>query len=401
MELNPYTPGGRPRVFVGRDEERRALKRRLGAVATFGEMAGPLMIFTGPRGLGKTSLLRDAADHARAQGFVVVWVVGVKRNPVLPELVKQVMSALERADVLTVPRVRQRITELGVRLNLGVASVEAKFAPQNDARTRFSISASALEDLLHEASTAVRDRGGAGLFVVIDELHAPLDPRTPSDRTPDADVVTDIALLLNIVQNMDAERDRYPLAVVGAGLPQTKALLTQAATFGERTQERVLTEFDESTSRAVLTEPARQLGVGWTDEAVDLAVARADGYPQALQVIGAAAWEAADPEEGDAIEREDIERSSAEVDLQMLSMFEARWGVASAVERRLVLAMALMHSDVVLRGDIADHMGVSSADLSVARASLISKGVIESAGRGMLRFTMPGFAEFVRARVDE
>lgn len=41
-------------------------------------------------------------------------------------------------------------------------------------------------------------------------------------------------------------------------------------------------------------------------------------------------------------------------------------------------------------------MGVSSNDLSVARRSLLDKGLVETADRGTLRFTVPGFAWFVR-----
>lgn len=401
MLPNPYTPGGRPRVFVGRDDERRVLRDRLARVIAFGEMAGPLTIVTGPRGLGKTSLLRDVADQAAADGFVVVWAVGVKRQPVLRDLAMKVRSALERADVLDSPHTRQRFKELGVRFHLGVASVEAKFGPAADTDASAAVALTDIEDLLFEASNAVRQRGGAGLLIVLDELHAPLDPRSGSDHSPDPAALRDVALLMNAFQNMDAERERFPLVVVGAGLPQTKSLLTRAATFGERTHETILSELDENTSQAVLVEPAGQLGVTWRDEAISAAVARADGYPQALQVIGAAAWETARPEAGGEITLSDVERSSSEVDAQMGSMFGARWDVATGYERRLMRAMAELEGDVVARRDIAERMGVRSSDLGVARASLISKGIIEPAGHGSLRFTIPGFDAFVRDRGDE
>ena len=40
---------------------------------------------------------------------------------------------------------------------------------------------------------------------------------------------------------------------------------------------------------------------------------------------------------------------------------------------------------------------MSSNDLSEPRRSLLDKGLVESADRGTLRFTVPGFAAFVRA----
>lgn len=44
--------------------------------------------------------------------------------------------------------------------------------------------------------------------------------------------------------------------------------------------------------------------------------------------------------------------------------------------------------------------GRTTPQLSTARKALIDKGLIEATGQGRLRFTMPGFAEFVRDQVD-
>jgi hypothetical protein len=40
---------------------------------------------------------------------------------------------------------------------------------------------------------------------------------------------------------------------------------------------------------------------------------------------------------------------------------------------------------------------VATTDLSVPRARLIDKGIIDASSRGALIFTIPGFAEYVRA----
>lgn len=50
----------------------------------------------------------------------------------------------------------------------------------------------------------------------------------------------------------------------------------------------------------------------------------------------------------------------------------------------------------VRRADLAAQMGVAGERLNVQRRRLIDKGLIESAGRGQLRYTTPGFAAFVR-----
>ena len=62
--------------------------------------------------------------------------------------------------------------------------------------------------------------------------------------------------------------------------------------------------------------------------------------------------------------------------------------------------MAGLGDGLVRRGELARAMGVTSDELSVPRARLIDKGIIDVAGRGELQFTIPGFAEFVRDHTD-
>ena len=66
-----------------------------------------------------------------------------------------------------------------------------------------------------------------------------------------------------------------------------------------------------------------------------------------------------------------------------------------------MLAMAELATESVLRADVAESMEVSSGDLSVVRGRLIQKGFVEAAGRGKLSFTVPGFGDWLRNRLDE
>ena len=392
---NPYTPSARPRVFVGREHERERLRGALAKVAAYGEMMGPLTIVTGPRGVGKTSLLRDVAGQAEHDGFVVAWSACVKQRPFLGEVTSSVLRALERADADS-PSVRA--SKVTVELNAGVAKLATEFtraAPAEAGRI------GPLLDFLESASTLVRARGGAGLVLMIDELHAPLESGNDWEYQPDAEAVTEAAVLLNAVQQMEAERERFPLGVVGAGLPQTKGLLTRAATFGERSHELTLGDLDEATSASVLTAPAEALEVRWSPDALQEAVATAQGYPQSLQVLGAATWEAARPEAGTTLTLADFEAGLAEAERSLTSMFEARWSVTTAAERSFLVAMAGLGDGPVRRQALAEALGVATTTLSTPRQSLLNKGVIEEAGRGLLRFTVPGFGPFVRRQGGE
>lgn len=242
-------------------------------------MMGPLTVATGPRGVGKTSLMRDLQSQAQEVGFVVAWVAGVKQRPFLADVIDRVTRALDRAGRLEKPG-RARVQEVGVEVGVGLAKVSATIARGDSAEVGSSAAlVGPVEDFFHTASHLVREAGGAGLLVIIDELHAPLLPRSDRDSTADPRAALDAAVLLNAVQNMEGEREDYPLGMIGAGLPETKAYLTRAATFGERTHEMVLHELDEVTARQVLTEPARGLGVSWSPEALTAATRAGGGYP--------------------------------------------------------------------------------------------------------------------------
>lgn len=68
------------------------------------------------------------------------------------------------------------------------------------------------------------------------------------------------------------------------------------------------------------------------------------------------------------------------------------------MEQALLSGMAAVAGPdgMVTTSDLVAATGRSTPQWSLARRSLIDKGLIESTGRGTLRFTMPSFAEFVR-----
>jgi hypothetical protein len=392
---NPYTPSDRPRVFVGRDAERTLLRDKLARVAAYGEMMGALTVVTGPRGVGKTSLLRDVAGQAEEDGFVLAWVSCVKQQPFLGEIVDRVERSLERAEVTTRSGGR-RLTDLSVELSAGFAKVRARL---DDAPATASTAlVGPLEDLLGRAGRLVRERGGAGLVVMIDELHAPLESTREWEYAPDREALVHGAVLLNALQNLGGVREGLPVGVIGAGLPQTKALLTRAATFGERSHEIVLGEFGPDDATRLLEAPAAALDVTWAPEALASVVDTARGYPQSLQILGAATWDAARPERGSVLDLADVEVGSRTARTALTSIFEARWAVATGSERSFLRAMAEVGRPIVRRREIAEQLSTTTEALSMVRRNVIVKGIVEEAGYGRLRFTIPGFEDFVLAQ---
>lgn len=66
---SPYTPGSVPLVLAGRDAPLTQIRTQLGGVATYGQFVGRIRVETGPRGVGKTSLLKAVQDSAAEAGL--------------------------------------------------------------------------------------------------------------------------------------------------------------------------------------------------------------------------------------------------------------------------------------------------------------------------------------------
>lgn len=384
---DPYTPGQTPRVLAGRTVELARIRDQLARVSAFGELGGPLLVFHAPRGIGKTSLLREGQRLATEAGFVTAWVACSRQQPFLPEVLRSIDRALQRADLDRDTKAgwRARLEKVsielglpGVKLTTGLTRADS---PANTPPATAPIAAT--EDLLHEAATLVRKRGGAGLVLFLDELHA-----------AGAD---DLAVLLNAVQNLDGERDLNPLAVVTAGLPVTPEAITRAATFGERSSFVPLDVLSETDAQSALTVPAAALGVTWDDEALELVTAEARGHPYLLQLAGSATWTTARPVAGAAITVDDVRRGAPRAREQLDAMFRARLNSASPGEQAFLRSMARARPDGanVTRAEIADGLGRSSQAISMPRERLIEKGVIEPVGHGLVRFTLPGFAQWL------
>ncbi|HEX7739777.1 MAG TPA: ATP-binding protein [Marmoricola sp.] len=387
MLENPFTPGQVPRILAGRVVELRRIGDQVARVAQYGELGGPLLVFHAPRGVGKTSLLRTAQRRAEAAGCVTAWVACTRDHSVLAELVAGIERSLVAAEVI--PRSQRRgwrtfIDSVTVQVGIPGVPVQASADIRlPEAPKRPTTPVGALEELLHEGAARVRARGGAGLVVFVDELHA----GSPGD----------LAVLLNALQNLDGRREDNPLAVIAAGLPVTPEALTRAATFGERSSFVPLDLLSSHDARIALSAPAEALGVTWTHAALDRLVDEARGHPYFLQLLGSTTWDAAAPGTGGRLGIADVRAGVPAARAQIDAMHRARWNAATPVEQAFLRAMAEVAppNGNVSRAAIAAAMGRASRAISVPRERLIEKGVIEPVGHGLVRFTLPGFGAYV------
>jgi hypothetical protein len=383
--LNPYSPGAglRPRELAGRDYEmasfdvlrERARNRR----------TSRSVVMTGLRGVGKTVLLNELADRARADGWIVAKVeadssaggrsfrhqVAHGLNRALREIVgsRRVAEGLRRA--LATFTSFSLHTDPSGGLTIGI-----EIDPERGRADTGSLETD-LTDLALDLGSAVEDlNAGVGLFV--DEMQDLSEPELIA-----------LCQACHEVGQRDAQ-----FYVVGAGLPSLPRVLAEARSYAERLFEYwPIGALAREDAASALIRPAAEIGVAWDDVAVGSVVVRSDGYPYFLQEFGKAAWDFAP---GPSITLGDAE-AGIRVGTDSLDngFFRSRWERATRSEREYMRAMAEDGDGPSQSGEVARRLGKESSAVGPARANLIHKGLIYAPEHGVIAFTVPGMADFI------
>lgn len=382
VQRSPYTPGAVAPTIYGRDNLLRKVKRELFFMTQEPGLLGQIQVYAGPRGIGKTSLLRAVETEAKALGFSTVWITAGDR-PLFTVLLDK-LSNIARSWGDEAGR-----KLIGLLSSLHVDAFGVSFDASSLSRTE-SKTASGHGDQMQrafiDALEEIRVRS-KGLVVCIDEV-----------QSADSEGLRALAYAW---QQMQAENPDLPAAVFAAGLSHAQDVITDAVSFAERFGYQHLESLDSAHAEEALVKPAQGKGVAWSPVTLQQAVNMAGGYPYFIQVVGNLVWEAAEfPDVGTTIglsSMNDVDEGFEEI---KRIMYRSRWHKATDVEREFLVAMAMDVGAPVKRADIASRMGRTSTAISMVRRSLLDKGIVEESGYGYLRFTVPGFAEFVRDELD-
>ncbi len=188
-----------------------------------------------------------------------------------------------------------------------------------------------------------------------------------------------------------------PLVVVGAGLPHLPVALAASKSYAERlfryvSVDRLPREMADRAWRV----PAGTEGVTFEDDALDELYRLTDGYPYFVQAYGKVTWDAA---VGSPITAADVREAAPEAESELaIGFFGARYDRATPAERDYMTAMADLGDGFVATADVARHLARKPQSLSPARDGLIKKGLVYSAERGSVAFTVPHFGRFLRSR---
>src|SRR5215218_6870745 len=193
-----------------------------------------------------------------------------------------------------------------------------------------------LVELLSDAAGVAADIG-SGIALFIDEMQ---------DVQPD-----DVSAICAACHELSQQG--APLIVVGAGLPHLPAVLSASKSYSERLFRYLrIDRLDREAADRALLAPA---------------------------------------------EREDVEFELA------VGFFGSRYDRATPAEREYMHAMAELggpNGAAVATSEVAVSLGRKPASLSPARDSLIKKGLVYSAERGQIAFTVPHFGRYLLGHPD-
>jgi hypothetical protein len=192
-----------------------------------------------------------------------------------------------------------------------------------------------------------------------------------------------------------ATQKNVPITLAAAGLPQIPRLTGEARSYAERLFTfPVIANLPTDDARVALVEPARQQGVEYTEEAVELALSWTEGYPFYIQQLGKHAWNLAGRS---PISANDIEAAMPVAQAALdSSIYEVRVQRATDQERRYMRAMAELGGGPYRSGAVAAKLGKTTAAISMVRQRLLDKGLVYATeDYGYVDFTVPRFAEFM------
>ncbi len=395
---NPYAPGAgqRPPELAGRDGELTAFDVVLERVAR-GRPERSLVL-TGLRGVGKTVLLGALRSAAVRRG----WGTGKLEARPDTSLRRQLSAALHYAvrelGSASGPTTADDGTEHVLGVLKGFALRDA--APASKLRDRWQpgidvpvVTGRAdsgdieidLVELLGDVAGLAADRG-RGVAVFIDEMQ---------DVGPD-----DVSALCAACHELSQQG--LPLIVVGAGLPHLPAVLSASKSYSERLFRYArIDRLDRAAADLALRSPARDEDADWTDDALAAMYEATAGYPYFVQAYGKVAWDVAPRS---PITADDVRVAAPEAEAELaVGFFGSRYERATPGEREYLRAMADVEQPDdepapagVATSAVADLLGRKPQSLSPARDALLKKGLVYSAERGRIAFTVPHFGRYLR-----
>jgi len=351
---NPFRPGfgSWPPAFVGR--ERDELLFREGLANGAGSRYHRSLV-TGPRGVGKTVLLAAFREIAEPQGYVTI---AVDAND---GMVRRICRDLRIIEAVFEDDPKWRVSK--ARAGLSFAHVD--FTRHADKAVVDNEPMVALKPLLERVARMVVARGGAGLLLTVDELHAAK--------------TVELERLGNDLQHLQE------IVFAAAALPtiDDQIFKSAGATFFSRLARFALEPLSIAESLAAIRPPFDEAGIGYDNVELTKTVELTKGYPYLVQLLGYEIWHRLTP--GHDIDT-DLLLAAFEA-AQAQSIFDVlapTWRQLSPSSKRVLAVISANGSGPMRVADVRERLGKTSSWFSVYRSRLMKAGVLGAPARGQV-----------------
>ncbi len=339
-------------------------------------------VVVGPRGTGKTVLLAEVERYVELerQSLVLRW----SGTESLAQRIADQYSALEgRLGGATRRGLRRIDTEVSVKAAPAGVGVEARFGGRDSPAHVQSVH-SLLEQLARAAARRHRT-----IVILADELQAASS--------------ADLRQLGVSIQDVANVR-RLPLALVGAGLPNTRHTFQHAkVTFLERLVLAPIGLLSDGDTRDAIEIPIVDAGRRINAAALEILAKASGGYPYAIQLVASYCWDAAGQGAEITARHARIAERKANDDL-CSGLFVTLWQRVSPADRTyLVAAARTRNADGESRtAEIGEFLGRVPSATTAMRDRLVNRhALLYSPARGVVRFTLPGFADWVARQAGQ
>ena len=383
--LNLYAAGSdeSPKYFAGREDILEAASLQIKALAA--NYQNRSIILYGLRGVGKTVLLNSIESIAEGEGVLVRHIEVEEKKGLISPLASaccSLSSSLNKIELVKskLDQMRNLFTSLTLSVDAGDGSLSFGF---NEDILGTSLASSRnlsgdFTDILVVLGKYAQ-AAGASILIGIDEL-----------QYAGKEELEALACALHRVTQLG-----LPVMFCCAGLPKLLKMLGEAKTYSERQFNFVKVDsLPRDKAVEAIVRPAQKLGVRYSDEAVDAIISYTEGYPYFIQELCSTIWTSSDSK---CISLETVLECTSLTDIRLdEGFFSVRYDRCTPRQKEFLIAMVRCGELPCTLANVAHYMGRDVSSIGPLRAQLISRGLIYSAARGEVDFTVPQFDRYLR-----
>ena len=353
--------GNKPATLVGRDAELLKLSNGLSARPGTKERA---ILILGQRGLGKTVLLIELAEYARAHDYIVA-----SPTVVSDDMLDRILEKLRRDGAKVLHDEKRKVTGANLSVLGFGAGIQTETVPEG--RRSF---ASQLLDLCEEAANAKK-----GILILVDEVQANSE-----------------ALKKLIIAYQEMVGEGQNIAVVFAGLPAavSKALNEHVLTFFNRASKLELNPISKAEIAIYYRQCFDTLGLKISDRQVECAAAATEGSPYMMQLVGHYITLTGSDQE--SMSDVKLNRALAQAREEFINDI-CETTLANLSERDIDFLRAMSQDEKYsTMKDISFRMHVEASYTQKYKTRLSQAGIITQPRRGIVQYAVPYLHEYFR-----